>query len=193
MPRGKKAENGGTLEGFEDRMIRRAAELVTNPELYEAAMEDTVGNPITLGPRVVDAVTWTEDQISAAKNKATKWFERSKKPKKVPSQAALAAAAKWRNRLQEALDEKRWEGKMAKVDEDVRMQVIELVGASGFSQGIERHKPKAVAAVKNLQPLVLALAQEIDAMPQETDDQREARMLAAKRGMQRIGKTLKGV
>lgn len=186
-------EQSGTLEGFEDRMVRRALDLISHPEKLEAAQGEVVGNPITLGPRVVSAADWAEDQVTAAKNKAAKWLERSRRPKKVPSTAALAAKGKYRNKLEEALAGGYWEAAMGRVDEDLRMLIIEAVGATGFSQGIERHKPKVVARVKELQPLVLALAQEIDAMPQVTDDEREARMLAAKRGMQRIGRVRKGL
>lgn len=184
--------NQVTIDNIGEMMLRRLTEFINNPELYHAEMVKEEGNPITLGPRVTDAASWAKDQVEAAKAKATKWHERSKRPKKVPSQAALAAKEKWRNRLQEAIDENRWEGAMGKVDEDVRMQVIDNVGASGFSQGIERHKPKVDAKVKVLQPLVLALAQTLDDMPVATDTDREAKMIAAKRGMQAIGKTLKG-
>jgi len=187
------SEGSGTLEGFEDRMVRRALDLLANPEKIEAEMNKTGGNPITLGPRVVDAASWAEDQVTAAKAKATKWLEHSRRPKKVPSHAALAAKGKYRTKLEEALTGGVWEAAMGRVDEDLRMTIIEAVGSAGFSQGIERHKPKVIARVKELQPLVLALALEIDAMPQDTDDQREARMLAAKRGMQRIGRVRKGL
>ena len=180
------------LEGFEARMLRRAAEFYENPETYQAEMEKEGGNPITLGPRVVDPTAWAEDQVAAAKAKGQKWLDRSKRPKKVPSEAALAAKDKYKNRLQESLDGDYWSKAMALVDEDLRMQIIEAVGATGFSTGVEKHKPKVVAKVKKLQPLVLALAQELDAMPTATDSDREAKMLAARRGMIAIGKAMKG-
>ena len=186
-------EPTGGLEGFEDRLLRRAKNLEEHPELVEAEMNKEVGNPITLGPRVTDPASWAKDQVEAAKAKATKWLEKSRKPKKVPSEAALAAGGKYKARLQEALDGDFWAKAMAKVDESLRMVIIEAGGATGFSTGVEKHKAKVEAKVKELQPLVLALAQEIDALPQDTDSDREARMLAARRGMIAIGKKMKGV
>ena len=185
------AKPEATLDNIEERVMRRALELLNNPEQYAEAMAPQGGNPITLGPRVVAPTDWAKDQVEAAKSKATKWLEKSRRPKKVPSHAALAAAPKYYNRLEESIAEKRWDGAMAKVDEDLRLQVIEAVGSAGFSRGIEAHKPKVEAKVKLLQPLVLALAQALDAMPVATDSDREAKMLAARRGMIQIGKTLK--
>lgn len=185
--------NQVTIDNIGERTIRRALELLNNPELYQAEMNKEEGNPISLGPRVTDPASWAADQIAAAKAKATKWLEKSRRPKKVPSVAALAANEKRIERLNQSLADKTWEGAMGKVDEDLRMQVIEKGGAAAFSSGIDRHSPKVDAKVKVLQPLVLALAQELDRMSVATDSEREAKMIAAKRGMQQIGKTLKGV
>ena len=180
-----------TIDNIGELLLRRAKEFEASPELYQAQMESQSGNPITLGPRVTDPASWAKDQVEAAKNKSQKWLDKSRKPKKVPSQAALAANAKRIERLTQSLTDKTWEGAMAKVDEDVRLQVIEAVGTSGFAQGIERHKIKVEKKVAKLQPLVLALAQTLDGMPVSTDSEREAKMIAAKRGMQAIGKQLK--
>lgn len=188
----KKATQEVTIDNIGERTIRRALEFINNPELYLAEMEDQGGNPITLGPRVADPSTWAEDQVLAAKAKGQKWFDNSLKPKKVPSEAALASKGKYRQRLEESLNEKRWEGAMENVDEDLRLEVIKDGGVGAFTGGIDRHKKKVVAKVKVLQPLVLALAKELDGMAVDTDEQREAKMIAAKRGMQAIGKALKG-
>jgi len=180
------------LDGFEARVLARVREYQEHPDLLKAQMEIKAGNPITLGPRVTDPTSWAEDQVKAAKDKAAKWLEKSKRPKKVPSKAALDAKEKYRTRLEESLAGDFWAKAMGQVDEDLRMQIIDLVGSGGFSSGVEKHKPKVVAKVKKLHPLVLALAQEIDAMPVGTDSEREARMLAARRGMLAIGKVMKG-
>ncbi len=180
-----------TIDNIGERLLARAKEFENDPALYKAQMESIGGNPITLGPRVTDPASWAKDQVDAAKNKAQKWLDKSMKPKKVPSQAALAANAKRIDNLNKSLTDKTWEGAMSRVDEDVRLQVITAVGASGFSSGVERHKIKVEKKVAKLQPLVLALAQTLDGMPVASDSDREAKMIAAKRGMQAIGKQLK--
>lgn len=181
------------LDGFEERMLRRIAQFEEHPELLEEEMRKEGGNPITLGPRVASPTDWSADQVKAAKDKATKWLERSRRPKKVPSVAALAANAKRIERLQQSLTDMTWEAAMGQVDEDLRMRVIEKGGAAAFSSGVDRHSEKVEVKVKKLQPLVLALAMELDAMPVGTDSEREAKMIAAKRGMQAIGKKMKGL
>jgi hypothetical protein len=192
MSKPKKSNPATNLDNFLDKLSARIQDFTEHPERVEEEMNKVGGNPITLGPRVTDPASWASDQISAAKNKATKWLERSKRPKKVPSQAALEANEKRIERLQQSLTDKTWESAMANVDEDLRLQVLDKGGAAAFSSGIDRHSVKVDAKVKKLQPLVLALAQTLDGMPTGTDADREAKMIAAKRGMQEIGKKMKG-
>ena len=151
------------------------------------------GNPISLGPRVKSAADWVEDQIAGAKARSKRWLENSKKPKKDPQQAALAATEKYKSRLREAIDEGRWESAIAGYDESAREAVITAVGTAGFERGLETHKAKAISKVAKLQPLVASVAETIDKMPQNTDSEREARMIAARRLMLEVGKIMKGV
>lgn len=180
-----------------DTIGGRAAEILegylADPEKYVAEMIDTMGNPITLGPRVTAPEEWAADQVAGATAKAKKWLDNSLKPKKDPKAAALAARAKFQLKMAEALADKAWEGGVERYDLDVRQQVIENVGQSGFTDGIRAHKPKVDAAVKDLQPRVLALAKAIDEMPVDTDADLEARMLAARRGMIDLGRARKGL
>ena len=181
------------LDGFEERLRQRMQQFEEHPELLDEEMDKEGGNPITLGPRVASPADWAKDQVEAAKNKAAKWLANSKRPKKVPSVAALAANDKRIERLTQSLTDGTWEAAMAQVDEDLRMRVIEKGGTAAFSSGVDRHSEKVEVKVKKLQPLVLALAMELDAMPVGTDSEREAKMIAAKRGMQAIGKKMKGL
>lgn len=180
-----------------DTIGGRAAEILAgflaDPEKYFTEMEDQVGNPITLGPRVTAPDDWAADQVAGATAKAKKWLDNSLKPKKDPRAAALAAAPKYQLKMAEALSDKAWEGGVERYDLDVRQQVIENVGQTGFTDGIRAHKPKVDAAVKDLQPRVLALAKAIDEMPVDTDADLEARMLAARRGMIDLGRARKGL
>ena len=167
-------------------------ERMTNDEEYAAElMVGKVGNPITLGPRVKNAADWVDDMVAGAKAKSKRWLENSLKPKKDPKKAALAAAGKFEDKMRTALDGKHYDAGVAAYDEAAREDVIKLVGTRGFEEGVERHKPKATAKIKKLQPLVTALAATLDAMPIDTDAEREAKMIAAKRGMQEIGKQMR--
>jgi len=175
------------INKFHDTMKRMA-----NDEAFaHEVLVQGKGNPITLGPRVKTAADWTEDMIQGAKGRSKRWLENSLRPRKDPKKAALAAAGKYEGNMRKALDEKSWNAGVEGYDEKVREDVIAAVGTTGFERGIETHKAKAVQKISKLQPLVAALAVTIDGMPQDTDSQREERMLAAKRGMQEIGKMMK--
>lgn len=177
-----------SLDDFEAALAREMAQVEADPAGYvEAQRPPAVGNPITLGPLVMDAAEWSKKQVDRAKAGADLWLEHSKRPRKVPSKAALEANAKRIEKLQKSLADKTWEGAMAHVDEDLRILTIEKKGARGFSDGIDVHSAKVDKVVGTLQPQVLALKKTLDGMPQDTDAQREAKMIAAKRGMQAIG------
>jgi hypothetical protein len=185
---------GVTLDNFGDTLAREMAKVAADPAGYvEANHPPVVGNPITLGDPVLNAEDWAKRMIDRATNAATDWLNASLKPKAVPSKAALAANTKRVNNLQKSITDKTWEGAMAKVDEDQRLKTITKRGAGAFSSGVSDRSEKIGAVVGKLQPLVLALKKTLDGMPQDTDAQREAKMIAAKRGMQAIGLKMKGL
>lgn len=82
---------------------------------------------------------------------------------------------------------------MERVDVDAMYNTIENVGGGGYTGGIEARKAKIIGKIEKLRPQVLALAETIDKMPQDTDAQREARMIAARRGMIQVGAKLRGL
>lgn len=182
-----------TLDNFSAQLDATIEKMATDEEFAgEVLMGHPEGNPVTLGPRVKDATDWVNDMVEGAKARSSNWLKNTKAPKKDPKAAALAAKGKYESNMRKALDEKRYEKGIAAYDESARDAVIDAVGASGFSEGVERHRAKAVSKIAKLQPLVAALAKTLDAMPIDTDAQREAKMIAAKRGMQEIGKRMRG-
>jgi len=162
--------------------------IIEDPGLAEAMQEVKVGNPITLGPRVTTPEDWAKDQVDTAIAKSGKWLEKSRRPKKIPSKAALEAADKRYDRLEEAKKLKKWEKAMEMVNEDERMEIIEKYGEDAFRRGLEARRAKVLRIVKTLQPLVVGVAQTIDAMPTATDIDREKRLLAARKLMIELGK-----
>ena len=167
---------------------------MANDEEYAASLlVGKQGNPISLGPRVKSAKEWVDDMVQGAKARSKRWLDNSKRPKKDPKAAALAAVDKYKNRLREAMDEGRWEGAIEGYDEAAREQVIDAVGAAGFERGVETHRAKAESKVARLQPLVTAVAETVDKMPVGTDSEREAKMIANLRLMKEVGKIMKGV
>ena len=179
------------LGDFHSALRANLDRVKNDPEYLKELSEEKVGNPITLGARVVNADEWVEDMTTAAKAKAKKWLDRSLKPKKDPKARAKAAVTFWKNKMMEAIEGGFWEDGIDAYDETLRMETIKDVGETGYRSGIDSHKKKANAKIKKLQPLVLALADTIDKMPVDTPEQRAAKMVAARDGMLEIKKSMR--
>ena len=179
------------MEDFIKQFHETMKRMTSDEEFAKEVLVQGKGNPITLGPRVKTAADWVDDMVAGAKSRSKRWLENSLRPRKDPKKAALAAKGKYESNVRKALEEKRWDDGIEGYDEKAREEVIANVGTSGFERGIETHKPKAVAKINKLRPMVAALAKTIDDMPQDTDSEREARMIAAKDGMKEIGRLMK--
>jgi len=81
---------------------------------------------------------------------------------------------------------------MRLVDEDETMKIIEAGGETPYSSGVTRRKAKIQRVVEELHGQRLALTQVIDRMDTSTDEAREAKMVANKRGLQAIGTKRRG-
>jgi hypothetical protein len=150
-------------------------------------------NPVTVGGRVKSADDWASKQIERSMAAGPDWKKGVLSPRRHPIEAALAADGKRKQKLAEAEREGRWAASMRRVDVDEMYATIEDGGEDAYTAGIRRRQGKIKKKVGRLQPLVEGLAKTLDAMPQDTDAQREAKMIAAKRGMQGIGRKLRGI
>lgn len=186
-------KSGFDLGDFEERLNAKLDRVQTDPEFAAEITSETQGNPITLGPPVISPEEWAEKQTKNASAAAATWLKNVKRPRRDPIKSAIAAGPKRAEKVREALELKKWEKAMARVDEDIMFAVVDAVGAEGYRRGVEARKAKVVARAKELQPLVTALKKEIETMPDVTDADREARLLAARRGMIAIGKKRRGI
>ena len=176
------------------RTLYEQIERLGKDEQYAAeAFIGKEGNPITLGPRVKSADDWVADMVEGATNRASRWLANSLSPKKDPKKAALAAKDKYANNVRKSLEEKTWEKAVDGYDEAAREAVIKEGGTSAFTEGIRRHKPKAVAKIAKLQPLITAVALAGDKDPVGTDAERKEKMCKNMDRMKEVGKIMKGV
>ena len=181
-----------SLADFE-RVLDKALDVaVKNPDALPG-MHESAGNPVTLAPRVPSAGDMVEKLMTNAQAAGECWLAGVKKPRKEPLKAALAALGKYKSKMAAALASGSWEKGLAAADETAMYATIDALGAGVFTTGVGARKAKMTAAFTKLQPMLVALANTIDAMPQDTEAQREARLLAARRGMIEIGKKLKGL
>jgi len=181
------------LSGFMAKLNTDLDRVQTDPDFVKELTSEKKGNPITLGPPVIDPTEWADKQVRNASNAASDWLRNVKRPRRDPLKAAIAAAPKREQKVRESLDQHKWEKAMAKVDEDMMFQVIDSVGAEGYRKGVEARKAKVRARAAELQPMVAALKTNIQAMPDVTDSDRAARLLAARAGMIEIGKKRRGI
>ncbi len=166
-----------------------------DPEFrHELEEGHTSGNPMVLGPRLPSADEWADLQIKGARDNAAKWLERVTKPKKNFKEEALKATsrARYRTSMEKVLANDLWAGGMALVDESETIATIRDGGSGVYTSGVERRRSKIRRRVEELRGARLALCSTIDAMPVGTDSEREAKMIANKRGLQAIGLTRRG-
>jgi len=161
---------------------------------HELEVGHTSGNPMVLGPRLPSADEWADLQVAGARNNAAKWLARVTKPKKNFKEEALreTSRARYRTSMEQVLAKDLWAGGMALVDESETMATITAGGSAVYTSGVERRKAKIRRRVAELREDRLALCSTIDAMPVGTDTEREAKMIANKRGLQAIGLRRRG-
>jgi hypothetical protein len=189
----KKNVNPYDLSDFESALEARLKAVAEGEGIGNPEDLTLPGNPVELAPPVLPAEEWAAKAADRAVAAADEWLKRVMRPRRHPVEAAIAADKKRKDRLAEAERKGKWVAAMKQVDVDEMYKTIEAVGSAGFAAGIEARRGKIVKKISKLQPLVSALKEEIQKMPEETDAQREKRMLAARRGMLKIGDILRGI
>lgn len=194
MPKRKKSSNPivDGLAAFERTLDKALALAATDPDALPGVHE-TQGNPMTLGPRVPEAADWADKQTANAEAASELWLKNVQRPKKNPIAAALKANTKYKAKMQESIAQDKFAKGLQKVDEDEMYAIIAARGSESFRSGVAARAVKVKRVVGDLRNRVVALTSALDAMPVDTDAQREAKMLAAKRGMQKIGKDRHGI
>lgn len=180
-----------SLSDFEKSLAGKLDQAVKDPNSLEG-MHEREGNPVTLGPRIPEAADMAADMVAKAAASGDKWLQKTLHPKKDPITAAKAAKGKWKNKMEEAIRDDKFAKGLDMIDEDEMYKTIADGGTSPFTSGVQRRAAKVERVMGELRPLQVALCEELDKMPIDTEEQREAKMIAAKRGMQAIGKKRRG-
>lgn len=178
------------LDGFESRLGKALDRAESDPDSFDG-MHAREGNPRTLAPRVPEAADIARKHRERTAAAGPAWKDGVMHPRKDPIKAAVAAKGKWEAALKKAMAEGSFVAGLEAVDEDEMVAILEATDPSVFTSGVDRRSAKYERKMAKVQPLLVALAEEIDRMPQDTEAQREARMLAAVRGMREIGKRVK--
>jgi len=151
------------------------------------------GNPVSLSPRIPEADVMATKLVDNATNAGERWLANVQAPRKDPIAAMKASVTKYKNRIAESLAQGLWERGVGNINEAEMYNTIKALGAGVFTTGLAARKGKITAVFGKLRPLFVALAGTLDAMPTDTDAQREAKLIAARRGMIAVGKKMKGI
>lgn len=174
------------------------AEIVKDPVAafrVFAAMYEAGSSPIKEGLLPPNPVTkkvkspdrWAKQMIENASKAGDDWLDGVKNPSRNPIEAAIAAEDKWKDRLEAAIKSGKWKKNLGKVTHAELVEVAEAVGASGYQNGVAARENKIKKRVAELHPLVQAVSDTIQGMPNKTDADREKRLLAARKLMIEVG------
>jgi hypothetical protein len=162
------------------------------PGLYE---DMHVANPetgVTLRNPGPDGNAMAEKYGRKVAAAAQDYVNGVKAPKADFKQAAIAAKGKWANRVQEAVQQDRFGRAMGQVDTAEAIAMATADGGAAYTAGAAKRLPKVQRVFGRLAPKLGAVSTAIRNMPQDTDDQRAQRLLAARRLMIEVGKSMKG-
>lgn len=153
------------------------------------------GNPISIGRRIPTPDKIVELQLKGVSDNAQKWLTNTVTPKKNFKEEALKpqAVQRYKNSMQKVIAEDRQAKGMALVDESEAIATVQALGTGAYTNGVTARKGKILRVAKELDSDRLALAAAVDALPVSTDGEREAKMIANKRGQQAIGNKRRGI
>ncbi len=143
-----------------------------------------VANPAVVS-RVIDPATWVNKQIDTITSVGRQnYLIGVKSPRKNPITAGIAAQGKYENKMKDPAVLKRRVDGLNKTNMDEWVQMAETRGADNLVSGVVSRRYKIERAVGKLQPMLKAHLATIDAMNDVTSSDREAKMIANKRGLE---------
>jgi hypothetical protein len=126
--------------------------------------------------QVTRAVAASSDYAAGVQNPETSW-----------KAATLKADAKRKAALAASEAEGRWAKRVGQTSEEDWKNKAATVGAARFGPGVEANKDKIDKFWAVQQPKIASLQSQVKAMPEATEEQRKARLLANFEGMKKTG------
>jgi hypothetical protein len=164
-------------------------------EMYQSgqdpkAMGIIPSNPVT--KKVKSPDRWAKQQVENAVAASKDWLDGVKNPSRNPIEAALDKKDKWVDRLTTAIKDDKWAKNLKKVSPSDIVAVAEKLGTRVYEDGVTARTDKINKRVGELQPLVQAVSDTIQAMPDKSDSDREKRLISARKLMLEVGKKRAG-
>lgn len=166
--------------------------LATDHEFYAALHAREIAPGIHINNPGPDPAKTAAKLVSRAQASTGDYVDGMRNPKRNPVEAAIRAKGKWGSRVQEAIVNDNYAKGVRKQDYTEAVAIATGDGGSAYSAGVSKRVAKIQRVHADLMPRLGALSQAIQNMPQDTDAQREQRLLAARKGAIAIGKARKG-
>ncbi len=166
--------------------------LANDPDFYAALHGRELAPGVHIQNPGPDGARMAEKLIRRAQGAAQDYVEGMANPRRDPVQAAVAASGKWANRVQEAIQQGAYAAGVRSQNYGEAVQIATADGGSAYTQGVAKRSQKIQRVMQRLAPLLGGVSQAIQRMPQDTDGQREARLIAARRAMIAVGKQFRG-
>lgn len=139
--------------------------------------------------RVISPDEWAKRQIDTLKAVGrTNYLTGIASPKADPIARGIATEEKYAAATRKAIDEERRKHALEKTDMATWHKYAADLGADKLVDGVVKREGKVKAFTTAFQPLLTSHLAHVDALPEETDSDRENRMLENLRGL----KALKG-
>ena len=167
--------------------------LASDPDFYAALHGREIAPGIHISNPGPDPAKTAAKLMARAAAATSDYCDGMKNPKRSPVESAKRAKGKWASRTQEAIANNAYEKGVAKQDYSEAVATATGDGGAAYAAGIAKRGPKIARVHADLMPRLGALSASIQNMPQDTEAQREQRLLAARRGAIAIGKARKGI
>lgn len=139
--------------------------------------------------RVLSPEDWKNRQINTLKSVGrTNYLTGIAAPKADPIARGIATEGKYAAATRVAIDEERRKKALEKTDMTEWFRYSKELGADKLVDGVVKREAKVTKFVAAFQPMLTSHLAKIDALAEETDAERETRMLENLRGL----KALKG-
>jgi hypothetical protein len=163
-----------------------------NPGLYEAVHQQDPATGLTIMNPGPDATAMVDKYMRKTGAAAQDWVRGMQNPRANFRDAAIAAAGKWEDGVQRAINDKRFSKGMQGVDVNEAIATATSDGGSAYTAGVKKRQAKVTRVFGRLAPILGAVSQQVRQMPQDTPADREARMLRNLQLMRNVGNQLRG-
>jgi hypothetical protein len=145
-------------------------------------------SPVDLGVvGIPDAQSYADKWVTRTSAASQDYAQGVAQTDKDPSALAIAAQARLLSNFQSAVQSGKWANRLRASGKAGWQSAVAAKGVANFQNGVSAARDKVAAAAGPLLAFESNLQRQVSGMPNVTDADREARMLAWTRGMRQYG------